>query len=120
MKKGRKRVLILLCLLFPGMMGIQGQGVLRESPVEGYDNIMVGSINSVYMSRPLGTQFDYILTVTALRNIRCCSHSVATPSIYDVAPIRSRHRTFLVRCYEWSHLFEVIYRSPLMNMYFRK
>ena len=31
----------------------------------------MGSINSVYVSRPLGSQFDYIVTVTALRLTAC-------------------------------------------------
>ena len=71
-------------------------------------------------SRHRTTQYAMLLPFgrdTALRNIRCCSHSVATPysAIYDVAPIRSLHRTLLVRCYEKSHLYEVIYRSPLIS-----
>ena len=42
-----------------------------------------------------------LLIITALRNKRCCSLSVATPPENDVAPFRSRHRTLLVRCYSY-------------------
>ena len=35
-------------------------------------------------------------------------------AMYDVAPIRSRHRTLLVRCYEKSHPVGVISPSYLI------
>ena len=66
MKKGRKRVLILLCLLFPGMMGIQGQGVLRKAPIDGYENIMrydFTSGNHIVCSHPGdGTDVHFAMT----------------------------------------------------------
>ena len=54
MEKGRKKLLILLCCLFPGMMGIQGQGVLTEFPINGRDNLVryyYGSNHHIACSR---------------------------------------------------------------------
>ncbi len=51
------------------------------NPKSAINRHKVGSINSFSMLRLLETQFGFILTITALRNIRCCSHSVATPYI---------------------------------------
>ena len=62
---------------------------------------MVDSTNSVWVSRPFGTRFPDAWVP------RDCA-------IYDVAPIRSRHRTLLVPCYQESHPFGVIYHKRVI------